>query len=170
MIWLIAGVVTLLYILLWPFSLRLDARLSPTSGRAEITAATFLRLRLEGDFLQPPYLTFFRLDGRGRRRPLMRKRKRKQRGSFVPVIGDKRLTATLCVGLVGDGALTVEALGLLYALLEALGRGVQVDLRLRPAPCFDRDICALRLSGIGRLVPAQNILEYRKGRNRHANR
>ena len=170
MIWLIAGVVTLLYILLWPFSLRLDARLSPTSGRAEITAATFLRLRLEGDFLQPPYLTFFRLDGRGRRRPLMRKRKRKQRGSFVPVIGDKRLTATLHVGLEGDGASTVEALGLVYALLKVLGQGYGVDLILRPAPCFDKTVCALELSGIGRFVLAQNILEYLKGNHIHAKR
>ena len=170
MIWLIAGVVTLLYILLWPFSLRLDARLSPTSGRAEITAATFLRLRLEGDFLQPPYLTFFRLDGRGRRRPLTRKRKRKQRGSFAPVIGYKRLTATLHVGLEGDGASTVEALGLVYALLKVLGQGYGVDLILRPAPCFDKTVCALELSGIGRFVLAQNILEYLKGNHIHAKR
>ena len=54
MLWLIAGVMTLLYILFWPFSLRLDAQLSPTCGRAEVTVATFFRLRLEGDFLQPP--------------------------------------------------------------------------------------------------------------------
>ena len=70
MLWLIAGVMTLLYILFWPFSLRLDARLSPTCGRAEVTVATFFRLRLEGDFLQPPYLKLWRLDNRGRRRPL----------------------------------------------------------------------------------------------------
>lgn len=170
MIWLIAGAVTLLYILLWPFTLRLDARLSPTSGRAEITAATFFRLRLEGDFLQPPWLTLFRLDGQGRRRPLTRKRKRKQRSSFAPVILDKRLVATLHVGLEGDGASTVEALGLVYALLKALGQGYGVDLVLRPAPCFDKTVCALGLSGIGRFVLAQNILEYLKGNHIHAKR
>ena len=168
MIWLFFGTATVLYLLFWPFSLRLDARLSPTCGRGEVTVASLFHLRLEGDFLQPPYFTLWRLDREGRRKPLGKNRR--QSGGFSPVIRDKRLTATLCVGLAGDGALTVEALGLLYALLEALGRGVQVDLRLRPAPCFDRDICALRLSGIGRLVPAQNILEYLKGRNRHANR
>ena len=110
------------------------------------------------------------LDGRGRRRPLTRKRKRKQRGSFVPVIGDKRLTATLHVGLEGDGASTVEALGLVYALLKALGQGYGVDLVLRPAPCFDKTVCALELSGIGRFVLAQNILEYLKGNHIHAKR
>ena len=50
MIWLFAGAFTLLYLLLWPFSLRLDARLSPTCGRGEVVVASLLRLRLEGDF------------------------------------------------------------------------------------------------------------------------
>ena len=162
MILLIAGTITLLYLLFWPFSLRLDARLSPTSGRAEVTAASLLRLRLEGDFLQPPYLQLWRLDGRGRRTPLRRRRRKKS--VFSPVIRCPRLAATLYVGLETDGALTVELLGLLYALLEALGQGFSVDLALRPTPCFDKDICALRLSGIGRFVLAQNILNYLKGK------
>lgn len=168
MIWLFFGTATLLYLLFWPFSLRLDARLSPTCGRAEVVVASFFRLRLEGDFLQPPYLTIHRLDGRGRRRPLGQRKKR--RSGFSPVIGQKRVAASLWVGLAGDGALSVEALGLTYSLLEALGRGVQVDLRLRPTPCFDKDICALRLSGIGRFILAQNILEYLKGNHTHAKR
>ena len=134
----------------------------------EVTVATFFRLRLEGDFLQPPYLKLWRLDARGRRRPLGGKPKRKN--GFSPVIRQKRVTATLYVGLVGDGALTVEALGMAYSLLEALGRGAQVDLALRPTPCFDKDICALRLSGIGRIVAAQNILESLKGKHTHAKR
>ena len=168
MLWLIAGVMTLLYILFWPFSLRLDARLSPTSGRAEVTVATFFRLRLEGDFLQPPYLKLWRLDNRGRRRPLGKRGKQKR--GFTPVIQNKRLTATLHVGLEGDGASTVEALGMAAALLGTFCRGVGADLRLLPTPCFDKNICALRLSGIGRFVLAQNILEYVKGKNRHAKR
>ena len=168
MIWLLLGALTLLYILFWPFSLRLDARLSPTAGRAEVTAASLIRLRLEGDFLQPPYLKLWRLDGRGRRTPLGHRR-RKKRG-FLPVIRSPRLAATLYVGLETDGALTVELLGLVYALLEALGQGFSVDLALRPTPCFDKDICALRLSGIGRFVLAQNILEYLKGNHTHAKR
>ena len=133
MLWLIAGVMTLLYILFWPFSLRLDARLSPTCGRAEVTAATFFRLRLEGDFLQPPYLKLWRLDNRGRRRPLGKRGK--QKSGFTPVIQNKRLTATLHVGLEGDGASTVEALGMAAALLETFCRGVGADLRLLPTPC-----------------------------------
>ena len=132
MLWLLVGVMTLLYILFWPFSLRLDARLSPASGRAEVTVATLLRLRLEGDFMQPPWLTLYRLDGQGRRRPLSGRRN--GRSGFAPVIWDKRLMVTLCVGAETDGALTVEALGLLYALLEAVGRGYGVDLALRPTP------------------------------------
>ena len=168
MIWLLFGMTTLLYLLLWPFSLRVDARLTPISGRAEVVVASLFRLRFEGDFLQMPYLTLWRLDGRGRRRPLTGEKRR--RNGFWPVIRHPRLTATLHVGLVGDGALTVEALGLVYSLLEALGRGIGVDLTLGSIPCFDKDICALGLSGIGRLVLAQNILEYRKGKNRHAKR
>ena len=168
MILLALGVATLLYLLLWPFSLRLDARLSPTAGRGEVTFATFFRLRLEGDFLQPPYLRLWRLDDRGRRRPLPRGKGRG--GGFRPVIRKQRLSATLHVGLAEDGALTVEALGLLYALLEALGQGFAIDLAVRPVPCFDKNICALRLSGIGRLVLAQNILEYLKGKHKHADR
>lgn len=168
MLWLIAGVMTLLYILFWPFSLRLDARLSPTCGRAEVTVATFFRLRLEGDFLQPPYLKLWRLDNRGRRRPLGKRGK--QKSGFTPVIQNKRLTATLHVGLEGDGASTVEALGMAAALLETFCRGVGADLRLLPTPCFDKNICALRLSGIGRFVLAQNILEYLKGKHAHAKR
>ena len=170
MLWLIAGGVTLLYLLLWPFSLRLDARLSPTCGRAEVTVATFFRLRLEGDFLQPPYLKLWRLDNRGRRKPLTRKKKRKRRSGFAPVLRDQRLTATLCVGLVGDGASTVEALGMAAALLETFCRGAGADLKLSPTPCFDKNICALRLSGIGHFVLAQNILEYLKGKHAHAKR
>ena len=50
-------------------------------------------------------------------------------------------------------------------IYDALNKG-----RLRPTPCFDKDICALRLSGIGRFVAAQNILEYRKGKQTHAKR
>ena len=168
MIWLSVGTFTLLYLLLWPFSLRLDARLSPTSGRAELTVASLLRLRLEGDFLQPPYLKLYRLDDRGRRKPLGRGPKRKS--SFVPVLRAPRLVATLHVGLEGDGALTVEALGMVYALVEAAAKAWPVDLALRPAACFDKSICALRLSGIARFVLAQNILEYLKGKNRHAKR
>ena len=116
MLWLIAGVMTLLYILFWPFSLRLDARLSPTSGRAEVTVATFFRLRLEGDFLQPPYFHLCLLDGRSGRKPLGDGRKKKK-GSFAPVIRHKRISATLWVGIESDGALTVEALGLLHGLV-----------------------------------------------------
>ena len=168
MLWLIAGVMTLLYILFWPFSLRLDARLSPTCGRAEVTVATFFRLRLEGDFLQPPYLKLWRLDNRGRRRPLGKRGK--QKSGFTPVIQNKRLTATLHVGLEGDGASTVEALGMAAALLETFCRGVGADLRLLPTPCFDKNICALRLSGIGCFVLAQNILESLKGKHIHAKR
>ena len=168
MLWLIAGVMTLLYILFWPFSLRLDARLSPTCGRAEVTVATFFRLRLEGVFLQPPYLKLWRLDARGRRRPLGKRGKQKR--GFTPVIQNKRLTATLHVGLEGDGASTVEALGMAAALLETFCRGVGADLRLLPTPCFDKNICALRLSGIGRFVLAQNILESLKGKHIHAKR
>ena len=169
MIWLFAGAFTLLYLLLWPFSLRLDARLSPTCGRGEVVAASLLRLRLEGDFLQPPYFKLWRLDARGRRRPLMQK-KRKRKGGFVPVLRDQRLTATLHVGLEGDGASTVEALGMAASLLEAVCRGVGADLKLSPTPCFDKNICVLGLSGIGRFVLAQNILEYRKGKHIHAKR
>ena len=168
MLWLIAGVMTLLYILFWPFSLRLDARLSPTCGRAEVTVATFFRLRLEGDFLQPPYLKLWRLDNRGRRRPLGKRGK--QKSGFPPVIQNKRLTATLHVGLEGDGASTVEALGMAAALLETFFRGAGADLKLSPTPCFDKNICALRLSGIGRFVLAQNILESLKGKHIHAKR
>lgn len=171
MLWLIAGGVTLLYLLLWPFSLRLDARLSPTCGRAEVTVATFFRLRLEGDFLQPPYLKLWRLDNRGRRKPLMQqKKKRKRRSGFTPVLRDARLLASLHVGLVGDGASTVEALGMAAALLETFCRGAGADLKLSPTPCFDKNICALRLSGIGRFVLAQNILESLKGKHIHAKR
>lgn len=171
MIGLVAGALSLIYLLFWPFTLRVDARLSPTSGRAEVTVATFLRLRLEGDFLQPPWFRLCRLDGRGRRRPLGGKRK-KRRGKtgFVPVIRDKRLSATLHVGVGEDGALTVEALGLLFALLDTAGKSYCDQAVLRPDPCFDRTICALRLSGIGRFVLAQNILEYLKGRIKHADR
>ena len=168
MIMLVAGVLTGLYLLFWPFSLRLDARLSPTSGRAEVVAASLFRVRLEGDFLQAPYLTLWRLDGRGRRRPLTGPKGR--RGGFRPVLRDVRLAATLHVGLEGDGAATVEALGLAYTLLEALGRSLRAELTLRPVPCFDKTICALGLSGIGRFVLAQNILEYRKGKTQHAKR
>ncbi len=168
MILLIAGVTTLLYILLWPFSLRLDARLSPTSGRAEVVIASFIRLRLEGDFLQPPYLTLYRLDDRGRRKPLGGG-KRKKTG-FVPVLRGERFDTALYVGVETDGALTVEALGALYALLAAAGRSRGGSLVLRPTACFDKNICALRLSGIGRFILAQNILEYLKGKNRHAKR
>ena len=170
MIWLLLGALTLLYILFWPFSLRLDARLTPLSGRAEVTVATFFRLRLEGDFLQPPYLKLWRLDARGRRTPLMQQKKRKRKGGYVPVLRDQRLTATLCVGIEGDGASTVEALGMAASLLEAVCRGVGADLKLSPTPCFDKNICVLGLSGIGRFVLAQNILEYLKGNIPHAKR
>ena len=112
MIWLALGIVTMLYLLLWPFSLRLDARLSPTSGRAEVMVASCFRLRLEGDFLQPPFLRLFRLDKQGRRKALTPKRKKRKSG-FSPVLQDSRLSATLYVGLETDGALTVETLGLL---------------------------------------------------------
>ncbi len=168
MIWSILGGVSLLYLLFWPFSLRVDARLSPTSGRGEVVVASFLRLRVEGDFLQPPWLRLYRLDGRGRRKPL--RRRRRGMGGFVPVIRDSRLFAALYVGTEGDGALTVEALGLLYALLETAGRSFGAAVTLRPTPCFDKTICAMRLSGIGRFVLVQNILEYLKGKNRHAKR
>lgn len=170
MIWLLFGTLTLLYLLFWPFSLRLDARLSPSSGRAEITVATFLRLRLEGDFLEPPYLKLWRLDSRGRRRPLLQKRKRKRGSGFAPVIRDRRILATLSVGVEGDGALTVEALGMAASALEALARWIGAEMQLRPTPCFDKTICALGLSGIGRFVLAQNILEYLKGKHTHAKR
>ena len=169
MIWLALGIVTVLYLLLWPFSLRLDARLSPTSGRAEVMVASCFRLRLEGDFLQPPFLRLFRLDKQGRRKALTPKRKKRKSG-FSPVLQDSRLSATLYVGLETDGALTVETLGLLYSLLETVGSMMGTAVVLRPAACFDKNICALRLSGIGRFVLAQNILEYVKGKNRHAKR
>ena len=168
MIWLLAVPITLLYLLLWPFSLRLDARLSPTSGRAEVTVASLLRLRLEGDFLQPPFLRLYLLDGRGRRRPLRGRGKRKR--GFAPVIRNRRLSATLYVGLEDDGALTVETLGLAYALLETLGKGFCEAAAIRPTACFDKNICALRLSGIGRFILAQNIFEYLKGKHTHAKR
>lgn len=170
MIFLIAGAFTLLYLLFWPFSLRLDARLSPTSGRAEITVASLLRLRVEGDFLQSPYFKLYRMDREGRRKPLGAKRRKRKKRSFAPVIRDTRLLATLSVGTEGDGALTVEGLGLVYSLLEALGRGIGAKIALRPTPCFDKTICALGLSGIGRFVLAQNILEYLKGNIPHAKR
>ena len=109
MIWLFAGAFTLLYLFFWRFSLRLDARLSPTCGRGEVVVASLLRLRLEGDFLQPPYLKLYRLDSRGCRKPLDGGRKKKK-GSFAPVIRHKRISATLWVGLESDWALTVEAL------------------------------------------------------------
>ena len=169
MIWLFAGAFTLLYLLLWPFSLRLDARLSPTCGRGEVVVASLLRLQLEGDFLQPPYFHLYLLDGRGGRKPLGGGRKKKK-GSFAPVIRHKRISATLWVGLESDGALTVEALGLLYGLLEAAGTLSCDEVILRPTACFDKNICALRLSGIGRFVLAQNILEYLKGKHAHAKR
>ncbi len=169
MIWLLLGALTLVYLLFWPFSLRLYARLSPTSGRAEVIMATFFRLRLEGDFLQPPYFKLWRLDARGRRRPLTQ-RKGGKRGGFSPAIRNKRITATLCLGIEGDGATTVEALGMAASLLEAFSRGIGADLRLRPAPCFDKNICVLGLSGIGRFILAQNILEYLKGQHTHAKR
>ena len=169
MIWLALGIVTMLYLLLWPFSLRLDARLSPTSGRAEVMVASCFRLRLEGDFLQPPFLSLFRLDKQGRRKALTSKRK-KHKGGFSPVLQDSRLSATLYVGLETDGALTVETLGLLYSLLETVGSVMGTAVALRPAACFDKNICALRLSGIGRFVLAQNILEYLKGKHAHAKR
>ena len=168
MIWLLLTVLTLLYLLLWPFSVRLDARLSPACGRGEVVAASLLRLRFEGDFLQPPYLRLYALDGRGRRRPLGGERRKK--GGFVPAVRGKRLAITLHVGLEADGALTVEALGLFYALLETAGELFQIDLVLRPDACFDKNICALRVSGIGRFVLAQNILEYLKGKHIHAKR
>ena len=171
MIWLALGIVTALYLLLWPFSLRLDARLSPTSGQAEVQVASLLRLRFEGDFLQPPYLTLYRLDVRGRRRPIGRKRKQQRaRSAFRPVFRKKRLAATVYLGAEGDGALTVEALGLLYALMETLGESFFDEASIRPTPCFDKNICAVRLSGIGRFVLAQNILEYLKGNHIHAKR
>ena len=169
MIWLALGIVTMLYLLLWPFSLRLDARLSPTSGRAEVMVASCFRLRLEGDFLQSPFLSLFRLDKQGRRKPLTDHRKKRKSG-FSPVLQDSRLSATLYVGLETDGALTVETLGILYSLLETVGSIMGTAVVLRPAACFDKNICALRLSGIGRFVLAQNILEYVKGKNRHAKR
>ena len=172
MLWFVLGGVTALYLLLWPFSVRVDARLSPTCGRAEVVAASLLRLRLEGDFLQPPWLSVHRLDRLGRRRPLGQKRRQRQRkrAGFAPVLRDCRLSATLYVGVAADGALTVEALGLLHTLLEAAGRGFGTDVVLRPVSCFDKTICALRLSGIGRFVLAQNILEYLKGKLNHAKR
>ncbi len=169
MIWFALGIVTMVYLLLWPFSLRVDARLSPTSGRAEVTVASCFRLRLEGDFLQPPFLSLFRLDRQGRRKPLTRKGKERKNG-FSPVLTGSRLSATLYVGLETDGALTVEALGLLYSLLETVGSVLGTAVALRANPCFDKNICAVRLSGIGRFVLAQNILEYVKGKNRHAKR
>jgi len=161
MIWLAFGVLTLLYVLLWPFSLRLEARLSPTSGRGEVVLASLIRLRLEGDFLQPPFLRLYRLDGRGCRRPLGGKGGRK--GSFRPVLRGQAVKGVLCLGVEGDGAATVELLGLLYALLQALGEAAFEEASLQGQACFDKNICALRLFGIGRFVLAQNILEYLKG-------
>lgn len=169
MLWIVLGVVTVLYLLLWPFSVRLDLRLSPTSGRAEATVASLFRLRLEGDFLQAPYFRLYRLDSRGRRNPLARK-KRRSRSGFTPVFRQKRLAATLYIGVETDGALTVEALGLLYALVETVGSAYCKTAAIRPAPCFDKNICALRLSGIGHFILAQNILEYLKGKHTHAKR
>ena len=165
MMLLLIGAVTALYLLLWPFSLRLDGRLSASCGRAELIVASLFRLRLEGDFLQPLYFSVFRLDSRGCRQPLGG-----GGGGFAPVIGDRKLWATLYVGAQEDGALTVEALGLLYVLLETLGKGWSEEMALRPVACFDRNICALQVSGIGRFVLAQNILEYLKGKIKHAKR
>ena len=169
MIWLCFGALTAAYLLLWPFSLRVEGRLSPTSGRGEVIVASLVHLRLEGDFLQPPYLKLYRLDSRGCRKPLDGGRKKKK-GSFAPVIRHKRISATLWVGLESDGALTVEALGLLHGLLKAAGTLSCDEVILRPTACFDKNICALRLSGIGRFVLAQNILEYLKGKHAHAKR
>ena len=166
MIFLIAGAVTLLYLLFWPFSVRLDARLSPTCGRTEITLASLVRLRMEGDLLQQPFFSVCRLDRQGRRKPLGKMPATSS--GFSPVLRNMRITAALCVGIETDGALTVGSLGLLYALLGELGRRYCEEMVLRPAVCFDKTICALRLSGIARFVLAQNILEYLKGKNRHA--
>lgn len=156
--------VTLLYLLLWPFSLRVDARLSPTSGRAELRVATFFRLRFEGDFLQPPYLKVYRLDRLGRRRPLS------GGGGFIPRIRFERVQGQLYVGLEEDGALTAELLGLLFAGAETGLCRLFPRVEIRPWACFDKTICALGLTGIGRFTLAQNILEYRKGRKKHAKR
>ena len=118
--------------------------------------------------MQPPYLRLYALDGRGRRRPLGVGRRKE--GGFVPAVRGKRLAITLHVGLEADGALTVEALGLLHGLLKAAGALACDEVILRPTACFDKNICALRLSGIGRFVLAQNILEYLKGKHAHAKR
>ncbi len=168
MILLFFGIATALYLLLWPFSLRLDARLSPTSGRGELLVASLIRLRLEGDFLQPPFFRLYKLDGRGGRKRMRVRRRRK--GGFVPIVRISRLDADLYVGLETDGALTVEALGMLCALTEALGRSFFATVVLRPGACFDKTICSLRLSGIGRFILAQNIVEYLKGKKNHAKR
>ena len=61
-------------------------------------------------------------------------------------------------------------MGLAYALLETLGKGFCEAAAIRPTAYFDKNICALRLSGIGRFVLAQNILEYLKGNHTHAKR
>ena len=166
MIWLCFGALTAAYLLLWPFSLRVEGRLSPTSGRGEVIVASLVHLRLEGDFLQPPFLALYRLDGRGRRKRL--KRGRDRGSSFRPVLRGERVCASLYLGVAGDGAATVELLGLLYALLTALGEAAFRRVDLRSMACFDKDICALQLSGIGRFVLAQNILEYLKGRKQNA--
>lgn len=145
MILCIAGGMTLLYLLLWPFSLRLDARLTPLDGRGELTVASLFRLRFVGNLLRPPMLRLYRLDAQSRRRRLGGG-KGKGQGGFRPVVRDRRLHVTLCVGVAGDGALTVEALGLVYALLETVGRPFLEELVIRPVPCFDKTVCALRLS------------------------
>ncbi len=164
MILLVFCAVTALYVLLWPFSLRVEARLSPTSGRGEVVVASLLRLRLEGDFLQPPFLTLYRLDGWGRRKRLTGGRG--QGRSFRPVLRGERVQGVLHLGIEADGAATVELLGLLSALLQTVGELAFKQAELQSRACFDKDICALQLSGIGRFVLAQNILEYLKGRKK----
>ena len=42
MIWLCFGALTAAYLLLWPFSLRVEGRLSPTSGRGEVIVASLV--------------------------------------------------------------------------------------------------------------------------------
>ena len=54
--------------------------------------------------------------------------------------------------------------------METLGESFFDEASIRPTPCFDKNICAVRLSGIGRFVLAQNILEYLKGKHTHAKR
>ena len=164
MVWILFAVASLGYLLLWPFCIRMSLRLSATSCRGEVYIASFFRLRIEGDFLQEPYFSLHLLDGRGRRKKLTSQGKGQ---GFTPIIQVERLDGALYLGVREEGAFTVEALGALYALLETAGLSLNCRVNLQPRACFDKNICALQLFGIGRFTLAQNIKEYLKEKRRY---